>query len=798
MKKYHLFLLTVFIAFLFLTACGTADDPYAHVPKIPIIGEGAPEYVIVRSDTADEADVKAALLLRNYLKNCGIELSITTDWEKNPVSAYEIVVGKNLRAENDPGMTVDPKTLGEEGWFIKVSDKRIYLGGGSSAATTDAVEAFLTTFCGYTGDPDTPAELTEVSIPETFERIEKQVFPLTAVTVDGQDLRTYAITWNEVLGFYHAKSIGTALQESLYEICGIWLEIYAEDEWDGPAFRLQRDLQDTSGTFRITVENGDLLCTAALPEDIDRGCRMFLNHFFRDAEGEFSMNADFNYTYDVSTVSYKDFGAVGDGVTNDIAAIADAHAYANSRGLPVKAEEGATYYISDVDSTVNIMTDTDWTGASFIIDDRNVPYDLRGLSIFTVAASKPSYSVTDKLTTLDRDQTNIGLTFLEDSLLVLTDTNTKRYIRWGVNANSGSNQTDLIVVDKEGNIDMRAPLIWDYETVTDATVIPMDETVLTLKGGTFTTIAVESESKPKYYNRGINVRRSNVVVDGLVHYVENEGPDGVSYGGILIVQDCANVTVKNCVFTPHRTHWYLLDTGERFSQGTYDTTPTRAVNLTFENCSQTVDILDSAYWGVMGSNFCKNMVLKNCSFSRFDAHQGVANVTIIGCELGYQGLNAIGMGTLLVEDTTLYGTSLINLRSDYGSTWEGEAIIRNCTWIPNKGGTLTGRYSVFSGAYTPFHNFGYPCYMPEKITIEGLRIEDSNAAGSYPGIYLFDRFNGDYVNDAYAKKVAEEGYPYHVTKEITISGFSSASGKDWNLTANEYLFRNMTVNDLDP
>ena len=555
MKKKYLSLLTVILAFVFLTACGSSGDPYAGVPRIPIVGEGAPEYVIIRGDSADDADVKAALLLRNYLKNCGIELAITTDWEKNAVSDYEIVVGENLRAENDPGMTIDPKTLGNEGWYIKVSGKRIYLGGGSSAATADAVEAFLTQFFGYTGDPEAPAVLTEVSIPETFEYIEKQTFPLTAVMVDGRDLREFAITWNESLGSYHAKSIGAALQESLYEICGIWLEMYEEAEWNGPAFRLERDLQDTSGTFRITVKEGDLVCTAALPEDVERGCSMFLTNCIGNAEGELVMNADFTYTYDVSTVYYKDFGAVGDAVTNDIAAIADAHAYANSRGLPVKAEEGATYYISDVESTVNIMTDTDWTGANFIIDDRNVPYDLRGLSIFTVAASKSSYSVTDKLTTLDRDQTNIGLTFPEDSILVLTDTNTKRYIRWGVNANTGSNQTDLIVVDKEGNIDMRAPLIWDYETVTDAKVIPMDEKLLTLKGGTFTTITVDSESQPKYYNRGINVRRSNVVVDGLVHYVENEGVDGVSYGGILIVQDCANVTVTVLSgYLRHHTH----------------------------------------------------------------------------------------------------------------------------------------------------------------------------------------------------------------------------------------------------
>ena len=64
-----------------------------------------------------------------------------------------------------------------------------------------------------------------------------------------------------------------------------------------------------------------------------------------------------------------------------------------------------------------------------------------------------------------------------------------------------------------------------------------------------------------------------------------------------------------------------------------------------------------------------------------------------------------------------------------------------------------------------------------------------------PGVKLcfVDDYSYDWCSDA-----VMEGYPYQVTKEITISGFSSVSGKDWNLTSNPYMFRDMTVNDLDP
>ena len=46
-------------------------------------------------------------------------------------------------------------------------------------------------------------------------------------------------------------------------------------------------------------------------------------------------------------VNYVDFGAAGDGVTDDFAAIYSAHEYANKNGLPVVIDDGKTYYIHD-------------------------------------------------------------------------------------------------------------------------------------------------------------------------------------------------------------------------------------------------------------------------------------------------------------------------------------------------------------------------------------------------------------------------------------------------------------------
>jgi hypothetical protein len=365
-------------------------------------------------------------------------------------------------------------------------------------------------------------------------------------------------------------------------------------------------------------------------------------------------------------VRYRDFGARGDGKTDDLDAIAATHAFANQQGLVVKADEGATYYISGKNRPVAIQTDTDFGTAAFIIDDTDVQN--RTAHVFVVGSNLRPFTL-EGISSLKRNQEKINVSLPAACLITVTNSQVRRYIRFGPNQNNGSPQTDIFIVDKNGQVDMNAPIIWDFDQITDITALPLDETTLTITGGRFTTIANKAESKYTYYSRGIAIRRSNVVVDGLEHRVTGEGDHGAPYGGFLNVGDCAYVTVKNSILTGHKTYQTIGSAGVTVSMGTYDISLNRALNVSFVNCSQTNDINDSRYWGIMGSNYCKNIVYDKCTFSRFDAHMGVANATIRNSTLGHQGINAIGSGVITVENSTIRGRNLINLRSDYGSTW---------------------------------------------------------------------------------------------------------------------------------
>ncbi|MCP1381137.1 hypothetical protein [Runella salmonicolor] len=483
-------------------------------------------------------------------------------------------------------------------------------------------------------------------------------------------------------------------------------------------------------------------------------------------------------------VRYSDFGARGDGKADDIDAIAATHAFANLHGLLVKADNGATYYIGGKERTAVIQTDTDFGTAAFIIDDTEVQN--RNAAVFTVSSALKPFKP-EMIPSLKRNQKKIDVPLPSPCLITVTNANVKQYIRFGLNQNNGSSQTDIFVVDKNGNVDMNAPIIWDFDQITDITALPIDETPLKITGGRFTTIANKAESKYTYYNRNLAIRRSNVLVEGLEHYIKGEEDHGAPYGGFINIGECAYVTVKNTILTGHRTYSTIGAAGKPVSMGSYDLSVNRALNVSFVNCSQTNDINDNTYWGILGSNFCKNLLYDHCTLSRFDAHQGVANATIRNSTLGHMGINAIGSGVLLVENSTIRGRSVVNLRPDYGSTWQGELIIRNCVFVPAGGKSISA--SLISGSYSGQHDFGYTCYMPEKITIENLRIDDSQHPENYQGPAIFANFNPQMTDNSYQEK-----FPYVKTKEVIIRNITAVSGKALRISDNPFMFRDVKVN----
>ena len=481
-------------------------------------------------------------------------------------------------------------------------------------------------------------------------------------------------------------------------------------------------------------------------------------------------------------LTYEQFGAKGDGVTDDFPAIMATHATANEKGLPVKATGGKTYYIGNTIGTAVIRTDVDFGTAKFIIDDSKVSVEDRKADVFLVeSAIKPV--LIEEVRSLKRDQANIGRALPGRCLVEVVNDNHKVYIRLGANQNSGVSQQEFFIADKDGNIEPSTALVWDYDEISRITAHPIDEKTLTIKGGIFTTIANQAPSKYTYYGRGISVERSNVRVENVTHYIVGEIDHGAPYGGFLVLDTAADIVVSGCLFTAHKTYRTIGSAGVPVSMGSYDISAHGCANIKWENCSQTTDINDTKYWGVFVSNFCKSLALDSCVFSRFDAHQGVRNVTLTNCEFGHTGVNVVGSGRLLLENCNIHRKSLITLRGDYGSSWEGELIVRNCKLIVPQGAKTV---SLLSGSNAGKHDFGYTCYLPERYDIENLVIDDSAVTNKdYKGPMIFGRFK---------RNVDEDGlYPYITKGIINIRNVKVASGKPLGVSLEPKMFSDYTI-----
>ena len=617
-------------------------------------------------------------------------------------------------------------------------------------------------------------------------------------------------------------------------------------------------------------------------------------------------------------VKYSDFGAKGDGKTNDYSSIVAAHEYANEHDLPVKADPGAVYYVGHMDPSnpkgASIKTDTDWGDAKFIIDDSVLTLGSNGkcseqdCCLFTVEASvKSSYKWINPGSGVylgidpnlkDYPDYNAGVSSSFPSLAknyinksfgknttkletvsgmpfekALYDIRSSAFKRWGRNGSAyassdGRDQEEVFILNSDGTISSDTKLQWDWSKIESIKIYPIDEKTLTVKGGEFRT-RVNTMRSDTYIRRGIAITRSNVLMQGVKHYLDGEDKKftadsiakdssgnpivrarlGAPYQGFFRLDHCANVTLKDCLFSNH-----LRTYGKQDSSGVWDNVNSTApydyyaencANITIDHCScdkttlYTVDyvkgilglaskvsrqvdqtgILDDSRWGTTGTNYCKGIVVKNGSaINRIDAHKGTYNLTVKDSKIGCKGIAAVGFGDMNIENTTVYADFFINLRRDFGSAWFGDINIKNCTWVLP---SYTAR--LIYANYIPTYKYGYDTIteggvtyysaLPTNINIDGLTLDGSNVkniALFSLGLQIFSSTLTsvkDTVNDEYLNDRSRYVYPLLPTKEINLKNltvirhpeltnntFKVCIQRENATTHDEYLYHNTKLN----
>ena len=178
-KKIVALILACVLSVTLLAGCQNepADNPQNEEPIF--VGKDAlSEYVIVRSDSADEKTVSATSKLYTELRTkYGVKVEFTTDYvgagENVPTDTKEILVGLTNRAES--------KGLRYLDYEIAFENQRIIINGGSGSAVAEAVEYFIANCMGDDG--------LAVPVSHTVGK----TYPLEGLTVDGIPLSSFSV-----------------------------------------------------------------------------------------------------------------------------------------------------------------------------------------------------------------------------------------------------------------------------------------------------------------------------------------------------------------------------------------------------------------------------------------------------------------------------------------------------------------------------------------------------------------------------------------------------------------------------
>lgn len=460
-------------------------------------------------------------------------------------------------------------------------------------------------------------------------------------------------------------------------------------------------------------------------------------------------------------VMYEDFGATSDG--DSWQAVYDTHVYANTYGYSVTTNLDEIHiYKSNKSTVIPIETNTNWNGATIYIHDEELDEDYDGdldgdgsdevrlNHIFEISSGVNSITITDT-DLLDSIEINTSTTSIDELTNYLSkkgysysqytcivyNENEKQFKRYSSSSSqsSGTVMQDIFVIDSDGTLENEIQWDFDEGEITKIVLYPILSESITVKNGDFVTIVPSPTSdnpngywcdEVSYLRRGIECSRGNTVISGLTHEVEYysgnnlvsasdllEGP----YYGFISIQNASFVTLKNTSLYTHLSE----DGGS--SASTYDLIVDYSTNVTIKNVDSN-DIDNSERWGITGSNYCKDITYTDCTLNRIDTHRGVHNLTIEDCTIGVRGITQTGSGTMKITGTNVTGSSyFVDLRADYGSTWDGTIYIEDCEFESDSIQALI-HYSVSYDSDGSLHDFGYEQYLP-NVVIDGLNITNT-------------------------------------------------------------------------
>ena len=616
--------------------CGEAVTE--EVADIALVEDGVPNFRIVlgsgiSTDVRKYVDQNIVGKMRN---KHDIEILSSQEGGANDVpQEIEILIGDVTT--RGAKYTVDRYQFGKEGYMIKIIGSKVVIQAGSDEQLLEAVTEFTEDVLKVGTDDVYSSTMTA----EDMVFVVQDDYKIESISVAGTDMKGYTIAADTMNNYYKAAAL--LLQDTIYDKTGYYFKIVKPDEATEKSIVIKH-IDKVSGvdSFTVKVEDKQLVISCAYDNMLEQAVGEFL---VRNITLTSQKNVNFTgkvYDRDISVVYYEDFGAKGDGKTDDFDAIYRTHEFANECGQTVKADPNATYYIFNTASpgkttarTAIIQTNVDWQGAEFIIDDRNITiesgseYKWLNASIFKISpnnehaaitlnagnANHEGYIATILGNGITRSSTHItipkeAIDGWEGAVMIIPQNSAHNiYRRKGYGAAGGSQMSEVIVVNADGSISEETPVVFDFQDITSVIIYRLDESsAIRVENATFTTRACQANTVGKspyndgalyandvYISRGISINRSYTTLYNIKHYVTDEIPlsDQVNENGQIIKGGCPysafynpssanHIIIENCVLSGRRC--YARPQGG--TTGTYDLGGSSVNHLIYKDCVQ--------------------------------------------------------------------------------------------------------------------------------------------------------------------------------------------------------------------
>ena len=465
---------------------GDGSDLPEEEGKLLLIHNGKALFNVVYTQSSGASGKRTADQFVKDLRNLGVEIAdAISDRDVSKVSDCEIIIGANV-LNRDEDCCVTTNYLGAEGQVVKIVGKRIIIAGGTPELTSKTFDVYVKNQMKITSKVK---EITTLSVDDDYNYEDLTDYGIESIKIGDTDLGDFTLVY-DIQALIDSNYSASNLREfasAIFGESGVVIEAGELSKVDSYDHALIIRYVDTyvgdnrdkthsleqSGGFRAYADGDDYIIECCYLNTFDTSYLEFVDEVFLSKKGKIVVDEE--YTSDADTVYYEDFGAKGNGITDDYQAMYNAHIFANECGQTVCGKDGAHYMIgpASLTKTIPVMTDVNFNGATITVNDfGSDAYKYRSVKLFTTTRQYPTVSLTgdevyalyeeyraanpDAPEKLVIDSTTESFPWLASKLVTgsmvrIISANHRDFVRHGSNQNSGSTRMDIFMVEANGD-----------------------------------------------------------------------------------------------------------------------------------------------------------------------------------------------------------------------------------------------------------------------------------------------------------------------------------------------------------